>query len=90
MTGRLLAGVALLEALRLRWPWHRPEIAYAGFAPEPVPADWQAVEPRWDCQRCRGTRAAEEVPDGFRCLHCGAVAPAEPQHLTLTPVGEPS
>jgi hypothetical protein len=88
VTGRLLAGVALLEALRLRWPGRRPGIDYAAFGPEPVPANWQAVEPRWDCQHCRGTCAAVEVPGGYRCLNCGTTAPAEPQHLTLT--GEPA
>jgi hypothetical protein len=37
---------------------------------ELIPPDWQAIEPRWDCQVCRGIQAAEILPDGFRCLHC--------------------
>jgi hypothetical protein len=77
-----------LAAALLPFTRRRPEIAYAGFDPEPVPADWQAVEPRWDCTPCHSVRAAVEVPGGFKCLNCGATAPAEPQHLTLTTLGE--
>jgi hypothetical protein len=40
------------------------------YPPDPVPLDWQAIEPRWDCQVCRCVRPAEIHPGGFRCLHC--------------------
>lgn len=48
----------------------RPQSPLPNVSPEPVPMDWQAIEPRWDCQVCRSVRPAEILPDGFRCLHC--------------------
>lgn len=41
------------------------------FDADLIPPNWQAIEPRWDCSVCRGTTAAEILPDGFRCLKCG-------------------
>jgi hypothetical protein len=58
---------------RLRSLFARPAPTVVYPALEPIPADWQAIEPRWDCQRCRSVQAAEILPDGFRCLACQVV-----------------
>lgn len=49
----------------------RPQSPLPYPSPEPVPLDWQAIEPRWDCQVCRSVQAAEILPHAFRCLRCG-------------------
>lgn len=61
---------AALCALRLRRP-ASPVLVL----PEPVPPDWQAIEPRWDCQTCRSVQAAEVHDEWFRCLRCGIETP---------------
>jgi hypothetical protein len=74
---RLLAmprpcGAAIRFAATLLHRGPRETTAYAGFTdPEPVPLDWQAIEPRWDCLPCRSTQAAEILPTSYRCLKCG-------------------
>jgi hypothetical protein len=59
-----------LAAALLPFTRRRPAVGYATFEPEPIPPDWQAIEPRWDCTPCRSVRAAEIVPGGYRCLNC--------------------
>lgn len=68
MTARLLAAFAGVDLLALL---PRRAAVYAAFDPEPVPPDWQAIEPRWDCLPCRSTQAAEILPTSYRCLKCG-------------------
>ena len=72
MTARWLAAFAAADLVALL-PWRpRRTSVYASFTdPEPVPPDWQAIEPRWDCLPCRSTQAAEILPTSYRCLKCG-------------------
>ena len=67
--------VAAAAALLRRTPPADLPYPADGPIPEPAPADWQAIEPRWDCQQCRSVQPAEIHTDWFRCLKCGIETP---------------